>query len=625
MDLVRLVLSILVTASLAACGGSSGKGTTCGAGTMLENGMCVGSAGVTCGSNTTLQNGMCVGMPPTTCGPGTTLQNGACVVDTNAPPPVGGLTASLSGSTVTLSWTASDHATGYLVARLVAGAYDAPAALTSYTTGQTLPGGATVIATASATTATDTISTPGRYAYMVWPVTASLLYGLPREAAVMAPLPAQTATITIDVANAAATVTAQPANVALAAANVTYDATAGTVSFDLTATQSSAGPLYNLKAIIAAPSVGTVTNPSGTADSGDPFVELAAGAVLPATPATSTISITGVGATDTVTVPVTIVESSIGLAGASVVDLAGGGGNYLQLPELRGRGQTASLFTDGMFDASGRYFYGVNRWTTGVFRVDLATGDVTAVQPVVAGSGEGMCLLPGSDGYAYAAWGLDSHRHGASTGIVFARLDLATMTTVAISPRLAPATQQQAHGCALHGTTFAMGFGGSVYLADTSTMKFTDTDPSSPDVIDPAALIAGSDVQRLVFSSDGATLYASKRQSSEIDSLDMATLAASIYHTATDRVLGFELDAAGTLWYGVAGGGLFSFDGTTETQVPGITTQVMALGPWSGTKVTLLGRNGEVQTVDTTDGTITRAGAVNSNRLGHAFASYLTP
>ena len=625
MDLVRLVLGVLVTASLAACGGSSGKGTTCGAGTMLENGMCVGSAGVTCGSNTTLQNGMCVGMPPTTCGPGTTLQNGACVVDTNAPPPVGGLTASLSGTTVTLSWTASNNAAGYVVARLVAGAYDAPAALTSYTTGQTLPGGATVVAAGSATTASDTIATPGRYAYMVWPVTASLLYGLPREAAIMAPLPAQTATVTIDVANAAATVAAQPANVTLAAANVAYDSAAGTVSFDLTATQGSAGPLYNLKAIVAAPSVGTVANPSGTADSGDPFVELAAGAVLPATPATATISITGVAATDTVTLPLTIVESSIGLAGASVVDLAGGGGNYLQLPELRGRGESASLFTDGMFDPIGRYFYGVNRWTTGLFRVDLATGDVTAVQPVVAGSGEGMCLVPGGDGYAYAAWGLDAHRHGNATGIVFARIDLATMTAVAVSPRQAPAAQAQAHGCALHGTTLAMGFGGAVYLADTGTMKFTDADPSTADVIDPIAMADASDVQRLVFSADGATLYVSLRQSSTIDSVDLATSTASTYHQATDRVLGFDLDAAGTLWYGVAAGGLFSFDGTTETQVPGLTTVVMALGPWSGTKVTLLGKTGEVQTVDTADGTITRAGAVNSDRLGHAFATYLTP
>lgn len=632
-----LLLMAILTAPLVGCGsnGNKGPGTTCGAGTMLENGMCIGSAGVTCGSNTTLMDGMCVGAPPgtsTTCGPGTTLQNGTCVVDLTAPPPVTGLTATASGTTVSVSWTASNGAAGYVVARLVAGAYDAPAQLTTYTTGQMLPAGATVIAAGSATTATDTVTAPGRYAYMVWPVSASTVYGFSREAATVVTVPAQTGALSIDVANAAATVTTQPANVALATGNVTYDAATSTLTFDLTATQNTGGHLFNVKAIFGAPSSGEVTA-SGTDDAGDSFVQLAVGAVLPGTDAKSTITLTGVGATDTVTLPVTIAESSIGQVGANLVDLAGGTGAFMQLPGLRGRGQVASVFTDGVFDASGRYYYGVTRWTPGVYRLDVATGDATAV-PLLGTVAEGACLVVGDDGFGYAVFGRNAHRRGTADALVFAKLDLASLSPIAITTLIPPAGGV-AHGCALHGTTLAMGWGDAVYLADTTTMSVTDADTTTADVIDPVVLGAGSDVQRLVFSPDGATIYVSERQSSNIEAIDLATLTASPYHTAADRVQGLTIDAAGTLWWGAPGtegvagvsttGGLVSFDGTTETPVPNLAEPIAAIGPWSGTTVMVAAQNGDVFSVDVTTGSTAHQGTINATHLGHGFAAYLTP
>lgn len=639
MSLRSFLLITAVTAPLVGCGGNSNKGpgTTCGAGTMLEDGMCIGSAGVTCGSNTTLMDGMCVGTAPTptTCGPGTTLQNGACVVDLAAPPPVTGLTATAAGTAVTVSWTASSGAAGYVVARLVAGAYDAPAQLTAYTTGQMLPGGATVIATGTATTATDTVATPGRYAYMVWPVSGSSVYGFPREAATVVTVPAQTGALSIDVANAAATVTTQPANVALAAANVAYDAETSTLTFDLTATQNTGGQLFNVKAIFGAPSSGTVSAPSGTDDAGDPFVQLALGAVLPGTAAENTITLTGVGATDTVTLPVTIAESGVGVVGGSLVDLAGGAGVQMQLPALRGRGETASIFTGGLFDASGRYYYGVSRWTTGVYRVDVATGDVAAV-PMLAAVAGGSCLVVGDDGFGYAVFGLDSHRSQSAQRLAIAKLDLATLTPLAVTT-LIPPDPAVAHGCALHGTTLAMGWGNGVYLADTATMAFTDADTTSADVIDPVVTTTGEAVQRLVFSPDGATIYVSKQRSPQIDAIDVATLAASSYHTAADAIWGMTIDAAGTLWWGDSGtapggegsgaspGGLVSFDGTTETAVPNLALPVKAIGPWSGTSVTVATSDGQLFSVDVTTGTTTHQGTLSTDRMGHEFAAYLTP
>ena len=436
----------------------------------------------------------------------------------------------------------------------------------TYTAGQTLPGGATVVAVGSATSATDTATTPGRYSYLVWSRNASGKYGFPRAASAVVTVPAQTGTVVVDIAGTAATVMTQPANVTLAAANVVFDATSGTVTFDLSATQNTAGHLFNVKAVFGAPSVGDIATATATTANGDPFVTLGIGAIPPAVTLTQSVTVENVGPTDTVTLPITIQESGLAIVGPNAIDMDGGSAFEMQLPALRGVHNSDSSFTSGRFDASGRYYLGVTRWSPSVFRLDTATGDVTAVMPLAVAAGNGTCMVVGSDGYAYAVIALGSHRHGSSYGVAIARIDPVTLTTVATASLEAPASDI-ARGCALHGTTLALGFGPDVYLADISEMTFTDADATSPDVIDPVAVTAGAPVLQLAFSPDGTTLYASERRSSTIYSVDPVAFTSTTYHTAGDDVHAFAVDSAGVLWWGQAGG-LFSFDGTTETQNP---------------------------------------------------------
>lgn len=620
----------LVTFALvvsAGCGGDDSKGPTCGMGTTLVDGMCVAGAGsgATCGSGTTLVNGVCVGDggSTTTCGPGTVMQGDECVADTTAPGPVTGLAATASATAVDLSWTAGAGSTDTLVARLVAGAYDAPDPTATYTAGQTLPGGATVVAVGSATSATDTATVPGRYSYLVWSRAASGKYGFPRAVSAVVTVPAQTGTVVIDIANATATVMTQPANVTLAAANVVFDGTA-TVSFDLSATQNTAGHLFNVKAVFGAPSVGGIDNPSGNTATGDAFVTLGVGAIPPAVALTKSVAIGGVGPTDTVTLPITIQESGLAIVGANALDMDGGSAFEMQLPALRGNRNTSSVFTSGQFDASGRYFFGVTRWSPALYRLDTATSDVTATVPYPVGVGAGSCLVVGTDGYAYAVVGLFAHRSRTAPGFAIVKVDPVTMTTVATAA-LNPPSSDVVHGCALHGTTLAVGFGANVYLADVGEMTFIDVDATSPDVIDPIEATAGDPVQRLVFSPDGATLYASEQRSSTIYSVDPVAFTAASYHTAGDTVYGLTIDSAGVLWWGESAG-VFSFDGTTETQVPNFTGEVDALGPRTGNALAVAERgSGTSFTIDVTDGTVTQQGQVNTNRLGHNYAAFPTP
>jgi len=422
--------------------------------------------------------------------------------------------------------------------------------------------------------------------------------------------------ISVDVANATATVMS-PDNFAFAATNVVFDEASATVTFDLSVTQNTAGHLFNLKAIINPVTVGAVANPTGIVD-GEPFFTLRLGAVVPGVTLTTSVAISGVTATDTIAMQVRMLESPLGIVGSNAIDIDGGPPFAMQLPALRGANNNDSIFTTGHFDPSGRYFFGLTRWSPSLFRLDTATGDVTAVTPYSAATGNGACLVFGDDGYAYAVMGLGSHRNRNSYSVVLAKIDPVTMTTVATATQ-AGELPDSVRGCALHGTTLALGFGQNVYFADVSEMTITDTDASSPDVIDPVPVTATRGVHELAFSPDGATLYVTERGTSEIYSIDPTTFATASYHTAGDTVFGLTVDATGTLWWGQTTG-LFSFDGTTETQVPNYTGEVDAIGPRYGNLLPVADRDtGTAFVINVTDGTVTRQVSVSSSRMGHSY------
>jgi len=451
----------------------------------------------------------------------------------------------------------------------------------------------------------------------VWSTNAAGNYGFPREAAVKTPLGAQTGSITLGVAALTATVATQPANVTLAATNVAYDSANSRLTFDLSATNHTAGQLYNVKSVFGVPSVGTIGNATATSDAGDPSVILGFAATLPAGTATNTITIDGVGAADTVTLPLTIAEGAMTYLGATLLDPAGGNVR-VQVPAIRSTNNASSMFTSGGASPSGRYIYGLTRWSAGFFRIDTTSGDVAAVSPVTHPTANGACVVFPSDGYAYALFGLGAHRRSTnSNGFALAKIDPATMTVIATA-ELFPDDNGRVRGCALHGTTLAFGMGTTAYFADLAAMAFIDKDPSSANVVDGIVMntVNGNALMHFAYKADGTTLYASTIRGAEIFALDTAAGTVSTYHTAPNtNVYALQIDAANKLWWG-DGTTMYSFDGTTETAVPNLTNGVRSFGAFTGTKV-FATDNASSFTLDTADGTRTEIHAIDANRNGH--------
>ncbi|MDX2088772.1 MAG: hypothetical protein SFX73_13025 [Kofleriaceae bacterium] len=602
-------LSLFVTAG---CGGDDGP--SCGEGTMLVDGACVAA----CGTGTTLQDGVCVADAPTTCGPGTVLQGTTCVLDTTAPSPVTGLAAAISGSNINLSWTAGASSASTLVVRLKAGAADAPEPGKAYTVGQTLPGGSTVISVGSATTASDAFTTPGRYAYMAWPINATGSYGFGREVAIVTSIPAQMATLTVSAT--AATVTAQPANFQLAVTNFVYDADNSRATFDLAVTNNTAGHVFNTKAIVKSASTGVITS-DGTTGANEPIVQLAFAALEPAGSRSRSVEITNLAASDTSTIEVQIAESGFGIFGAEAIDVGGSQSTTLDLPVTNGNQVDKSIFTSGFFSASGRYFYGGTRWSTDIFRLDLTTGDTASVSPVGTSAASLACLVRGDDGYAYAAYGIGGHRQRGGNVIGIAKLDPGSLTVLATAKVVLDGDGQTV-GCALKGTKLAISHAANVFFANLDTMAFIDTDTTSSE-IDPVVL-GGQTIRALAFSPNGATLYAAATKSDlTIHAIDTTAFTSSAYHTATTRVMSLTVDATGKLWWG-ADDGIYSFDGTTETKVPNFSDKVKAIASVAG-NTALVGGN-ETFAIDLTTGERTNVADVGTNdRTGHTMVVYPVP
>lgn len=610
----RNALLMLFLAS--ACGDDGAAGPTCGAGTTLMAGMCVADPGATCGAGTTLTNGECVPDSTTTCGPGTTLSGGICVIDDTAPGAVTGLAAAANGANIDLSWTAGSSSTGTLVARLTSGAVDAPAQGHAYVVGDMLPGGAKVIAVGAGTTGSDATTVPGRYSYMAWSINASGRFGFGREVAASIALPAQTGAISVDIAATAATVTTQPANVALAVANVAFNT--DTVTFDLTITNNTAGPVFHPRAIATAPSVGTFSAATGATDSSDPFYELTAGSLLPGQTATATLTVTGVGPTDTITASLQVVDVGMIIAGTSGVPGAGGGGGFtIDLPSLHNDYGDLTVISNGMFSPSGRYFYALSRWTTAVSRIDTSNGDVTQVHATPTGTNAaGTCMYVGADGFAYIAEQIGRHHGDEATTLAVSRFDLGSMTPVA-TKRITPVAMGQSVVCAYRGHRLAIAWGTQVFFFDTDTMAFTDVDAGTTDV--DGVDLGGGQVRRLALSADGTIAYASDKTTA-IFKVD-AAFAVTLYHTAATSPNVLYVDANNLLWWG-SGTGLRSFDGTTETPVPVFVGDVRTIVELGSSTATLIG-NGALFTLGLTTGAVSRANDLpNADRVAHWAAWY---
>ncbi len=603
--------SLCLAAASIGCGDDGAAPTTCGTGTTLVDGACVADPGPTCGAGTTLENGVCVADGGATCGPGTVLTGDTCVSDPRAPGAVTALTAAVSGASINLSWTAGMGSTGSLVVRLVAGAADAPVAGQTYTVGGTLPGGSQVIAVGAATTFADAFTVPGRYSYMVWSINASGTYGFGREVAAATPLPAQAGVVALNLTNTTATVTTQPARVALAVANLAFITDHAEV--ELTITNNTAGPLFSPKVIATSLSLGTLGDPSGTTPGGDPYVLVALGALLPGESRSTTLIINGVTATDAVTLDLEVAESGFLITGSNAIAATGGGGILLDLVGVRGPTVEEPQFVDGAFSPSGRYYFGLTRWSTGLFRVDTSNGDVSGITPVSFGSGSGSCVEIAADGFAYVAHKLGAHKNKEGAGFAISRVDLASMTSVATS-KLFPPSEERSSRCALRGNRMAVGYGAGAYFFNIGTMAFEDTVPGTTE-IDGVALT--NYVKTMVFNQDGTVLYAGGGDGNQlIEKVDAAYAVTAHHTTAAQRVWSLTTDAADVLWFG-SNDGLYAFNGTTETKVPVVTTEVRTIVEIAGTAAKVVG-GGDAYTVNVTTGaTSERSGLPDESYMHH--------
>jgi sugar lactone lactonase YvrE len=598
--------------------GDDKAGATCGAGTTLTDGVCVADPGTTCGAGTTLVNGECVGST-LTCGPGTVVEGDACVLDTSAPGPVTGLTAVVSGTNINVSWTAGTGSVGTLVARLDAGAAATPVSLHTYAVGDIVPGNATVISVGDAATIADAFTVPGRYSYMAWPINASGKLGFGREVAVAANLGAQTGAVSLDLTNTTATVATQPAQVAITLTDLAFDTDHATVTFAIK--NNTAGPLFSPRVVVTNPSVGTIANTTGTTAAGDPFYLVQPGIILPGQSNDITLQVNGVVATDTITADVAILESGVMFTGSNLLASEGGGGFGLELPGVLGGLENCcdTVFTaNGVFSPSGRYFYNTSRWGMNLYRIDLANGDVTGLPIVAEGGGSGMLLVRETDGFAYQALHKGAHHAGDGTALVMARIDLASMTTVAVTTLVPEVGPAYAANASFGGHRFALAWGGSVFYFHTDTMTFEDSDAGTT-AIDPVATPVVSRIRNIVSSSDGSITYLNESgvadSASEIYKIDAAG-AVTTYHTASSAAQGLALDAAGNVWW-AAPDGLFKFDGTTETSVPGFTASLSGIVEIGATTAKVIG-SGFVETVTLADGTVSEINTKpNTSRQGH--------
>ena len=224
----------------------------------------------------------------------------------------------------------------------------------TYAVGDTLPGGAKVIAIGAATTFADAFTVPGRYSYMAWSVSASGSFGLGREVAAKTPVPDQTGAVSIALATTTGAVTTQPGHVALATSNVTFDTNTGTATFEVAITNNTAGPMFHPRIVATSPSVGTFGGTTGTTSSGAAFYEVTEGALLPGETVGTTLTVTGVQMSDTVTATLQVVDAGILISGTDMVPAAGGGGGFaIDLPELRNEYGDKTVISAGLFQRVG--------------------------------------------------------------------------------------------------------------------------------------------------------------------------------------------------------------------------------------------------------------------------------
>jgi|GEM_PF-2487818 len=370
-------------------------------------------------------------------------------IDVTGPAAVTGMSAAISTADVSVTWTNpgdSDFA-GVLVAR--GPVSRDPVDGTIYNMGDTLPGGETVVYVGTGTSANETLTLAGSIAeYAIWAFDDLGNYSPMRVTnAVEYALPAQNATLSVNLTTAAVTVTTPPSDLGLSATAV-YDDPNDTLTITLDVTNNTGRVLSNLKAVTSNLNEGTI---GGRTWQGSPFVYYGPEALAPSGSRSRDIVINGVtGGTDPITLDLSFIThptlvAPAGDSGMRLIDSSGAIDTSTTLDEatLGTETYTRSVVTD----PTGRFVVVVDKKLPLVHIIDLTTlENVASIQLGAFGSIGGTAIIGKR---LYVAYSNGSHWSGAGGnengdpgrgGVEIVAIDMTTFaeisryTLVAIGP-----------------------------------------------------------------------------------------------------------------------------------------------------------------------------------------------
>jgi Chitobiase/beta-hexosaminidase C-terminal domain len=227
-------------------------------------------------------------------------QTVAWQIDRNGPGTPTSFTLTLAGTQRSLAWVmpSDPQLRGVVVARVEGPLNFSPERGKKYNPGETPAPGVQIVAVVAwgnpgAFSEDVTTHTPGLVRYAAWSFDDLRNYGSPANAYAVETLPTQTASVSVDSATGAVTVSGQPANIALAGSAV-LDGSTLTVNLDVT--NNSSRVLFAPKLLLTTPPAVGSFNSDGTYDTFG--YRALGGALLPGVKSTTTIRFDGVTSGD---------------------------------------------------------------------------------------------------------------------------------------------------------------------------------------------------------------------------------------------------------------------------------------------------------------------------------------
>ncbi len=533
-----------------------------------------------------------------------------------APGAVSGLAVAIAGADATVSWTAPtdpDYA-GVIVTRAT-GPISAPISGMTYATGESIAPGLEVVYVGTEASYQDAGITPGYARYAVWAYDVWNTYSAVRVGGAELAIPAQTASISVDVASTTATVTASPSLIGLNTGTVTYNAANTFLLLPLELQNRTSRTLFNFKVVVTSVTGGNVGNENGTIG-GDPYLYVVPGAGTGATQS-RILQINNVAAGATVTIDLTIAnhplllgpstwaQPSIQGSRAQLFDT--GSKNVVNgaLPQLdnmmgpRGESTFAPSYFGGSFSDNGRWFYLSGRQSSRVTAVDLTT-----MQPVLQSKaltvGKGHAVWPrlvadrnmlyvgvtaGVHAYVGQRFAPPNARKftlvslDASTLKEVSRVDLESSLTGDAGARVRAVTiSPDGLVAAIAVRSSGLGYDtGELHLVDLATMTLMDTDTGTAGY-QPVAIADASDLE---FTPDGSKLYVAPifQVGGDLQIVDMATYSVTrLAATVVGPQMVFGPD--GKLYFGQPAGTemwVHTVGTTTATKLPNYGAGVGAI------------------------------------------------